>query len=221
MARDTATASKGVSLAKGPVAIIGIAGLIYGISALIFGGHGFAVHVPHGAVHGKKWLGLEVNGWSDLLFIAAGMLLLFSAPLHWGAKSMSLLVGLVLGAAAVIAVIRKDGVFGIFAANHLTELVWAAAAVLLILMALLPRVGGGGEDREDGGPSGARATSRRSPSAQRSGRRSRRVVKRDQAAGETQPADQHARYLEKAAEQDRPPRAGAQRTDDNRLDKEI
>ncbi len=74
---------------------------------------------------------------------------MFSAPLHWGAKSMSLLVGLVLGAAAVIAVIRGDGVFGIFAANHLTELVWGAAGLLLILLALLPRVGGdkGGDDR--------------------------------------------------------------------------
>ena len=151
MTRDSNQRTKGVSLAKGPVAIIGLLGVIYGISALIFGSHGFALHVPHGAAHGHKWLGLEVNGWTGLLFIAAGLLLLFSAPLHWGAKSMSLLVGLVLAAAAVIAVIRGDGVFGIFAANHLTELVWGAAAVLLILLALLPRVGGDkdGEDRSD------------------------------------------------------------------------
>ncbi len=141
MARDTTQPSKGVSLAKGPVGILGIIGILYGLSALIFSSHGFALHIPHGAVHGKKWIGLEVNGWSDLLFIAAGLLLLLAAPLHWGAKSMSLLVGWVLIAAAVIALIRKDGVFGIFAANHLTELVWAAAGVLLILLALLPRVG--------------------------------------------------------------------------------
>ena len=142
MARDTTTARKGVSLAKGPVGILGVLGILYGLSALILKSHGFALHIPHGAVHGKKWIGLEVNGWSDLLFIAAGLALLLAAPLHWGAKSMSFLVGGVLIAAAVIGYIRKDGVFGIFAANHLTELVWAAAGVLLLIVALLPRVGG-------------------------------------------------------------------------------
>ena len=143
MARDETTSKgKGVSLAKGPVGILGLIGVLYGLSALIFSSHGFALHIPHGAVHGEKWIGLEVNGWSELLFIAAGLALLFAAPLHWGAKSMSLLVGFVLIAAAIIALIRKDGVFGIFAANHLTELIWAAAGVLLLVLALLPRVGG-------------------------------------------------------------------------------
>ena len=216
MARDTDKQSKGVSLAKGPIGIIGLIGIVYGLSALIFSSHGFALHIPHGAVHGKKWIGLEVNGWSDLLFIAAGLLLLLSAPLHWGAKSMSLLVGLALGAAAIIAVIRKDGVFGIFAANHLTELVWAAAAVLLILLAMLPRVGGGRTDQEE--REGARASSRRPVPQQDPGRRTlrtRRAVRQEPVAGDTRSSDQHAQYLEGAAEQDRPPSAGAKSTDDN------
>ena len=55
----------------------------------------------------------------------------------------SLIVALVLGAAAVIAAVRGNGVFGIFAANHVTEIVWGAAAVLLFVLSLLPRVGGG------------------------------------------------------------------------------
>jgi hypothetical protein len=151
MARENTTGRKGVSLAKGPVAILGLAGIVYGVLGLILKGHGFALHIPHGTVHGRSWIGLEVNGWSDLLFIAAGLLLLFAAPLHWGAKSMSLLVGLVLGGAAVIAVIRGDGVFGIFAANHLTELVWGAAAVVLLFLALLPRVGAKDPDPEPAG----------------------------------------------------------------------
>ena len=213
MARDTTQQSKGVSLAKGPVGILGLIGVLYGLSALIFSSHGFTLHVPHGAVHGKKWIGLEVNGWSELLFIVAGLLLLLSAPLHWGAKSMSLLVGWVLIAAAVIALIRKDGVFGIFAANHLTELIWAAAGVLLLILALLPRVGGGSGEQERE-TEGARRTSRRSSPAQKTESRTtrRRVIKRGSNA---ESADQHAQYLQGAAEQDRPPRAGAQRTDDN------
>jgi hypothetical protein len=133
--------TKGTSLAKGPIGLIGLALLAYGITALIFGGHGFAQHAPTGAVHGKTWLGLEVNGWTSLLFIAGGLLLLFGAPMHWAAKSMSLIVGISLVALCLIALANGHGALGIFAANGLTELVWGAAGVLLILLSLLPRVG--------------------------------------------------------------------------------
>ena len=136
------TSPKGMSLAKGPIAILGLIGIIYGLGGLIFASHAFALHIPHGTVHGTHWIGLLVNGWTELLFIAAGLALLLFSPLHWGAKTMAMVVGLVLIAAAVIAIIRGNGVFGIFAANHLTELVWAAAGVLLLVLALLPRVGG-------------------------------------------------------------------------------
>jgi hypothetical protein len=150
---------KGISLAKGPVGLIGLVLLAYGITALILGAHGFVQHALNGAVHGKTWLGLEVNGWSGLLFIAAGLLLLLGAPLHWGAKSMSLIVGLALGAVAVIALVKGHGALGIFAANHLTELVWGAAAVLLIAFSQLPRVGGKAKQYEyDGHAERARVT---------------------------------------------------------------
>ena len=131
---------RGISLAKGPVGLIGLGLLIYGITAVIPGGHSFAQHAPSGAVYGKTWIGLEVNGWSSVLFIAAGLLLLLAAPLHWAAKGMSLIVGLAFGAAALVSLAKGHGVLGIFAANHLTELVWAATAALLILFSLLPRV---------------------------------------------------------------------------------
>lgn len=133
--------AKGTSLAKGPIGLIGLALLAYGITALIFGGHSFAQHAPTGAVHGKTWLGLEVNGWTSLLFVAAGLLLLFGAPMHWGAKSMSLIVGISLAALCVIALANGHGALGIFAANGLTKLVWGAAGALLIVLSLLPRVG--------------------------------------------------------------------------------
>ena len=134
--------TKGTSLAKGPIGLIGLALLAYGITALIFGGHGFAQHAPTGAVHGKTWLGIEVNGWTSLLFIAAGLLLLFGAPMHWGAKSMSLIVGISLVGLCLIALANGHGALGLFAANGLTELVWGAAGALLIVLSLLPRVGG-------------------------------------------------------------------------------
>ncbi len=139
---------KGVSLAKGPVGIVGIALLAYGISALIFGGHQTRLSPVDGTVTGSPWLGIEVNLWSSLLFTGAGALLLFGSPTHWGAKSLSLIVGLALGAASVIALFDGDDVFGIFAANGWTKLAWGAAGTALIVLSLLPRVGGGKRKRK-------------------------------------------------------------------------
>jgi hypothetical protein len=140
---------KGVSLAKGPVGIVGIILLAYGVLALIFGGNGFTANPVDGTVQGTKWLGFEGNGWSNLLTAVAGALLLFGSPTHWGAKSLSLIVGLVLGAASVISMVDGDDVFGIFAANGLTQLAWGIAAAVLIVLALLPRVGRGRADDRD------------------------------------------------------------------------
>jgi hypothetical protein len=142
---------KGASLAKGPVGIVGIVLLAYGVLALIFGGNGFTAHPVDGTVQGAKWLGFEGNGWSNLLTAVAGALLLFGSPTHWGAKSLSLIVGLALGAASVIAMADGDDVFGIFAANGLTELAWGIAAAVLIVLALLPRVGGRARDDHTAG----------------------------------------------------------------------
>ena len=72
--------NKGVSLAKGPVGLIGLALLAFGILALIFGSQSFSSSPLDGNVNGKQFLGIEVNGWSSLLFIAAGALLVFGAP---------------------------------------------------------------------------------------------------------------------------------------------
>jgi hypothetical protein len=134
---------RGISLAKGPVLIVGLALLAFGILALLIAGAtSFTAKPLSGMVSGKKFIGLEVNGWSSLLFIGAGALLVFGSPLHWGAKLTSIVVGIALIAAAVLAFVDDDSALGIFAANGLTELVWLAAGVVLLVLALLPRVGG-------------------------------------------------------------------------------
>ena len=178
--------TKGVSLAKGPVGLIGLVLLAYGITALLFGGHGFAQHAPNGAIYGKTWLGLEVNGWSGLLFIAAGLLLLLGAPLHFTAKGVSLIVGLALGAIAVIAVVKGHGALGLFAANHLTELVWGAGAVLLIGLSLLPRVGAKTKPRDDGRDERLGVTQRADPEP---GTLEPRTVNREERPAEREPAN--------------------------------
>jgi hypothetical protein len=134
--------TKGVSLAKGPVGIIGAVLLAGGILGLLFGSTSFATDAPNGDVTGGTFLGIEGNGWTFLGFAAAGVILLMSAPMHWGAKTMSLIVGLVMAAACVVAVIDGNDVFGVAAANRATMLVMGAAGVALLVLAMLPRVGG-------------------------------------------------------------------------------
>jgi hypothetical protein len=150
--QDMATAERrattsGVSLAKGPVSIIGMILLAYGVTGLIFGGNNFDSSPLDGTVNGDTWLGIEGNGWSNLLAIGAGGILLFGAQLHWAAKTTALVVGLGFAAAAIIALVDGgDDVLGIFAANDATILAWAITAAVLVVVGLLPRLGRKTED---------------------------------------------------------------------------
>ncbi len=135
------TDKKGVSLAKGPIALIGLAMLAWGVISFLMGGDSFTANPPEGLVTGDSFLGVESNGWTNLLWAGGGLLLLLAAPMHWGAKTMGILVGLVLAAAAIISLVDGPEVFGIFAANGMTQLLWGAVAAALLLFSLLPRVG--------------------------------------------------------------------------------
>jgi hypothetical protein len=134
--------TRGVSLAKGPVGIIGAVLLAGGILGLLMGSTDFTTNAPNGDVTGGTFLGIEGNGWTWLLFAGAGTILLLSAPMHWGAKTMALIVGLAMAAAAIIAIVDGSDVLGVFAANGMTVLAFGAAAVALLIVAMLPRVGG-------------------------------------------------------------------------------
>jgi len=139
MSPSTSSRKDGVSLAKAPVAATGMLFLAYGATGLLFGGSGFETQPIDGTVAGESWLGLEGNGWTNLLFIIAGTLLVAGSAWHRPAKTMALLVGLALGAASIIAVFDGDDVFGIFAANGWTMLTWGVAALVLLALARMPR----------------------------------------------------------------------------------
>lgn len=132
---------KGVSLAKGPVGIIGLVLLAGGILGLLFGSTDFTTNAPDGDVTGGTMLGIEGNGWTWLGIGGAGLLLLISAPLHWGAKTMAMLVGIAMAAACVVAIVDGNDVFGVAAVNTWTMLVFGASAAALLIVAMLPRVG--------------------------------------------------------------------------------
>jgi hypothetical protein len=139
--RTARTERSGFSLAKGPIGLIGLAMIAYGVIAFLMGGDSFTSNPPDGTVSGDTFLGLEGNGWTNLLWAGGGLLLVLSAPMHWGAKTMAIIVGLVLAAATVISLIDGPDVFGIFAANDTTTLAWGIVAAALLLLAFLPRVG--------------------------------------------------------------------------------
>src|SRR4051794_28715011 len=132
---------RGVSLAKGPVALIGIASLALGVLGFIFANHSFTMDAPSGTVNGGTFLGIEGNGWTWVLFAAAGLLLLLGSPIHWGAKSMAFIVGVAYGVGALIALSDGTDILGIFATNNWTKLVLGAAGVALVVLSALPRVG--------------------------------------------------------------------------------
>jgi len=176
----------GVSLAKGPAGLIGLASLALGVLGFIFGDQSFSTSAVDGDVSGDTFLGIEGNGWTWLLFAAGGLLLLLAAPMHWGAKTMSIIVGLAFGAASLIAIADGSDVFGIIAANGWTMLALGAAATALLLTALLPRIGRKRNhttttDRERVvAPRGEhRVIEREEPAADRAGRFERETEVRD------------------------------------------
>lgn len=139
---DTRThTEKGVSLARGPALMLGTILLIAGLYAL-YRGHMFPKfsQLPNGKTPSHKvFFGIfAVNGWTGMLTAVAGGLLLFGAAQHLLAKTMSLIVGVALGAAAVIALVSGN-VLGMAAANIWTEIVWGASAVILLFNTAVPR----------------------------------------------------------------------------------
>ena len=140
-AGETRTA-KGMSLARGPALIIGTILLVAGLYFL-YRQHTFPKfsNFPNGdaPVQGKVFFGIfGVNGWSGMLTAAAGGLLLFGAAQHLLAKTMSLIVGVAFGAAAVIALVSGN-VLGMAAANGPTKAAWGAVALILLFNTLIPR----------------------------------------------------------------------------------
>jgi len=143
MAKDTETRTeKGASLARGPALVLGTILLVAGLYFL-YKQHSFPkfANFPDGRapVHQKVFFGIfGANGWTGMLTAAGGGLLLFGAAQHLLAKTMSLIVGVALGAAAIIALVSGN-VLGMAAANGWTEILWGVAAAILLFNTVIPR----------------------------------------------------------------------------------
>ncbi|HEX3690039.1 MAG TPA: hypothetical protein VHV28_10080 [Solirubrobacteraceae bacterium] len=138
----TTRTEKGLSLARGPALILGTILTAVGLY-LLYKARTFPPfsNFPNADVtkDGDFLFGLfGANGWTGMLTAVAGGLLLFGAAQHLLAKTMSLIVGIALGAAAVIALVSGN-VLGMAAANGWTKLGWAICAVILLFNTLIPR----------------------------------------------------------------------------------
>src|ERR1700729_4193301 len=102
---------KGISLARGPALVLGTILLAAGLY-FIYKAHYFPKlsNFPNGeAPVDTKVFGIfGANGWTGMLTAVAGGLLLFGAAQHLLAKTMSLIVGVGLGAAAIIAAVSGN-----------------------------------------------------------------------------------------------------------------
>ena len=140
---DTTVVEKGPGLARGPALIMGTILSVAGLLALIHHNSfpSFGSDFPDGTATGTKWIGLfGVNGWTCWLIIACGVALLFGSAQHLLAKTVSLVVGLVLGAASVIALVDGDDILGLGYTNGVTKLALGIAAAVLLFNTLAPRV---------------------------------------------------------------------------------
>lgn len=173
---------KGVSLARFPALVVGSILLTFGLLAFLTNGDTPTGGFPDGTVQGENFLGFEINGWTAWFTCVAGGLLLFGAAQHLLAKTMSLLVGLALGACSVIALVDGDDVLGLAAANGWTMLGWGVAAAFLLINTLLPRKGGRRRD-PDAERERVPAPTRREPVA------TREPSATDTAAARREPAD--------------------------------
>jgi hypothetical protein len=138
---ETARPRNGISLAKGPVALVGLASLLLGVLGFIFASRSFDFDAPSGTVTGTTFIGIEGNGWTWVVFAAAGLLLLLGSTIHWGATSMAFIVGVAFVVGALIALSDGDDILGVVAMNGWTTLVMGAAGAGLIILSMLPRVG--------------------------------------------------------------------------------
>jgi hypothetical protein len=138
---DTVPPRRGVSLAKGPVLLLGIASLALGVLGFIFANQSFTFDAPSGTVNGSNFIGIEGNGWTWALFAVAGLLLMLGSPIHWGAKSMAFMVGIAMVVGCLIAVSDGTDILGIFATNFWTKVVMGAGGAALIILSMMPRVG--------------------------------------------------------------------------------
>ena len=130
---------------------------IFGATLLIAGLLGFIVDQdfdtattddsPRGFVNGDLLLGLEVNGWHNVVHIASGLVLLLLATKRSSARLGAITFGVVYAAVTIIGFIDGEDIFGVLPVNTADNLLHLAIAALGIIAGLLSK--GRDDDRDE------------------------------------------------------------------------
>ena len=95
-----------------------------------------------GGLQGDLFLGLEVNGWHNLVHIASGLLLLAGAGTRRSARTVAIIFGLTYAVVTIIGLIDGTDVLGILPVNVFDNVLHALLAIGALAVGL-------GRDRDD------------------------------------------------------------------------
>ena len=106
-----------------------------GVLGFFFGGSGFGTG---DAVQGREFLGLEVNGWHNIVHIASGALLLFASPKAKLAGTALLVFGLTYAVVTIWGFLDGNTVANLIPVNlpdNILHLLLAAGSLFVALTA--------------------------------------------------------------------------------------
>ena len=129
------------ALAPQPAAPAQIVAGVLGVTLLTAGLVGFAADSTFetGAVQGETLVGLEVNGWGNLVHVASGLLLLAGLGSNDRSRKVCRLFGVTYLVVTVVGLIDGSDVFGLFPVNGADNVLHAILAVVALWAAAVSK----------------------------------------------------------------------------------
>jgi Domain of unknown function (DUF4383) len=121
------------TLAQSFCLVLGLVLIAVGILGFIFGGSDFDTGAE---VSGEEFLGLEVNGWHNVVHIATGAFLVLVAGTPASAAIGALVFGIVYAVVCVLGFINGDDLLDFIAINDADNWLHLALAVAAIIVGL-------------------------------------------------------------------------------------
>lgn len=129
-------------LARPPAAPAQIVAGILGLALIVAGLIGFAADATFesgAGLDGDTLLGLEVNGWHNLVHLASGLLLVIGLGSNTRARRVCHLFGLTYLVVAIVGFADGDDLFGLLPINTADNVLHAALAVVALWAAALSK----------------------------------------------------------------------------------
>jgi hypothetical protein len=112
---------------------------LVGVGLIAVGGLGFAGNADFaGADHRGAFLGLDVNGWHNLIHIATGLLLLAGASSARHARAVCVLFAGLYALIAILGWVDGSDVFGFVPIDRADNVLHSALAVIALIAAAAP-----------------------------------------------------------------------------------